>query len=277
MEPSHMMKTYEPITRQFSDEELRRRADELVSARQPAMTQGHTAAGQRGQYADEDALNAWRDGRELGVVLWRLLERSTKPRDASGRTTQESLQGAVDYLVDDLLRPLGGVVDGAALTVPHLMLLMDDLKAHVLELRSENAELASLRELVEQKDELLAGYRKALTSVTDDPPHNGTATSKAAAKSVRPIVNPMRMKVLRELQASAERGLTADAIEVHTGMTGNSIRPRLGEMEILGWVMRRDGDVRATRSGREASVWYITSDGAEAFTKAAHEASTKSA
>ena len=246
------------------DHELRERALRLVATPRPSV-------GFEGRRKAD--VESWHHGQTLGAALWRLLDRLDLPVDASGRTTQESLQGAVDYLVDDLLRPLGGVADGAALTVPQLMLLMDDLKAHVLELRAENAELASLRELADQQATLLAGYREALANITDDAPHNGTETSKAAARSIAPRMNPMRMSILAALIRADPQGLTADEIERCTGMTGNSIRPRLVEMATLTWVSRGP-EVRATKSGRDASVWHVTQAGDNAFTAAAHEAST---
>ena len=133
-------------------------------------------------------------------------------------------------------------------------------------------EFESLQELVDQQATLLAGYREALANITDDAPHNGSETSKAAARSIAPRMNPMRMLILRVLMR-APWGMTADEIERCTGMTGNSIRPRLVEMETLMWVVR-DGDTRETRSGRPASVWRVTEKGSEVFTAAAHEAST---
>ena len=134
-------------------------------------------------------------------------------------------------------------------------------------------EFESLQELVDQQATLLAGYREALANITDDAPHNGSETSKAAARSIAPRMNPMRVSILAALIRADPQGLTADEIERCTGMTGNSIRPRLVEMETLTWVVR-DGDTRETRSGRPASVWRVTEKGSEVFTAAAHEAST---
>lgn len=134
-------------------------------------------------------------------------------------------------------------------------------------------EFESLQELADQQATLLAGYREALANITDDAPHNGSETSKAAARSIAPRMNPMRVSILAALIRADPQGLTADEIERCTGMTGNSIRPRLVEMETLTWVVR-DGDTRETRSGRPASVWRVTEKGSEVFTAAAHEAST---
>lgn len=134
-------------------------------------------------------------------------------------------------------------------------------------------EFESLQELADQQATLLAGYREALANITDDAPHNGTETSKAAARSIAPRMNQMRMSILGALLRAAPYGLTAQEIEQHTGMTGNSIRPRLVEMETLTWVSRGP-EVRATKSGRDAAVWHVTQAGDNAFTAAAHEAST---
>ena len=133
-------------------------------------------------------------------------------------------------------------------------------------------EFESLQELADQQATLLAGYREALANITDDAPHNGTETSKAAARSIAPRMNPMRMVILAALLRVDDQGATADEIERRTGMTGNSVRPRLVEMETLMWVVR-DGDTRETRSGRPASIWRVTEKGSEVFTAAAHEAS----
>lgn len=134
-------------------------------------------------------------------------------------------------------------------------------------------EFESLQELADQQATLLAGYREALANITDDAPHDGTETSKAAARSIAPRMNPTRMKILGALLRSGPHGLTAQEIEQHTGMTGNSIRPRLVEMATLTWVSRGP-EVRATKSGRDAAVWHVTQAGDNAFTAAAHEAST---
>ena len=134
-------------------------------------------------------------------------------------------------------------------------------------------EFESLQELVDQQATLLTGYREALANITDDAPRNGTETSQAAARSIAPRMNPMRMTILAALLRAAPYGLTAQEIEQHTGMTGNSIRPRLVEMATLTWVSRGP-EVRATKSGRDAAVWHVTQAGDNAFTAAAHEAST---
>jgi len=87
------------------------------------------------------------------------------------------------------------------------------------------------------------------------PPTNGTATSGKAAKEISPHVTRMRQDILLSLHEAGP--MTAEEMEYATGLGGNTIRPRLGEMEKLHWVFR-PGWKRDTKSGREAFVWKTT-------------------
>ena len=82
------------------------------------------------------------------------------------------------------------------------------------------------------------------------PPDNGTATSKAAAKAV-PDAAKLRACVLAAI-ADAAAGLTREEIEAATGLSGNTVRPRVWELVRAG-IVKPEG-VRKTQSGRAAAV-----------------------
>jgi DNA-binding IclR family transcriptional regulator len=86
------------------------------------------------------------------------------------------------------------------------------------------------------------------------PPHNGTATSRAAANEIEPFAGRLRADVLIFLRSRGEEGATADEIEQSSGIAGNTIRPRLIELKRLGLVQQTSA-TRPTRSGRKAVVW----------------------
>ena len=80
-----------------------------------------------------------------------------------------------------------------------------------------------------------------------------SATSKAAAESV---VNAgtLRAEVLSYIQCREEHGATDEEIQVALRLSGNTVRPRRGELQKAGHVID-SGKTRATQSGRQAVVW----------------------
>jgi len=84
----------------------------------------------------------------------------------------------------------------------------------------------------------------------DQPPDNGTATSNAAAKAV-PDAARLRACVLAAIAESAA-GLTREEIEAATGLSGNTVRPRVWELVRTGLVA--ECGTRRTASGRAAAV-----------------------
>ena len=79
------------------------------------------------------------------------------------------------------------------------------------------------------------------------------ATAKREAhRAIQPAAGTLRQRVLEVVAAS--RGLTAEEIESATGLTGNTVRPRLVELREAGLVAP-SGEARTTRSGRRATVW----------------------
>jgi len=85
-------------------------------------------------------------------------------------------------------------------------------------------------------------------------PTNGTATSQAAAMMMGNL-GEVQQKVLAAVTSAGTTGATAQEIESATGLSGNSVRPRLRELEGAGMVHRTRA-TRATVSGRGAYVWF---------------------
>jgi hypothetical protein len=91
-------------------------------------------------------------------------------------------------------------------------------------------------------------------SIDWDPPHNGTATSRAAAVSMRTSTSFLRDKILAFIKSRHATGATADEIESMLEIGGNTVRPRLIELRKLGQI-RDSGLTRKTRTCRSAVVW----------------------
>ena len=80
----------------------------------------------------------------------------------------------------------------------------------------------------------------------------GSATSKAAAKSmVKPAVN-LRAKIWRFIRNCGRDGATSDEVNVHFGIP-NSSTTRVTELMRLGRITRTDR-TRPTRSGCQAKI-----------------------
>lgn len=86
--------------------------------------------------------------------------------------------------------------------------------------------------------------------------HNGTATSIAAAESIRGTAATDRQRVLERIRAAGIHGLTREQIEVATGLSGNSVRPRVAELIAAGTI-EEAGEIRRTSTGRAARVLTI--------------------
>lgn len=80
-----------------------------------------------------------------------------------------------------------------------------------------------------------------------------SATSKAAAARLT-VSEQQRRSVLAFLESCGERGATDEEIQDGIGMSGNTARPRRGELQKSGSVID-SGTTRPTRSGRAATVW----------------------
>lgn len=86
------------------------------------------------------------------------------------------------------------------------------------------------------------------------PPTNGTATSAAAAASVRESAETMRGRVLEYIRLCGENGATREEIELGLDMPGSTVRPRVVELMKLRRVCERPDVTRATSSGRQAAI-----------------------
>ena len=86
-------------------------------------------------------------------------------------------------------------------------------------------------------------------------PYSDDKTSKQAALSMRHHIQRLERRVLDELWSPF--GFTAEELEEATGLSGNTVRPRLVALRAKGLVVKTD-EVRPTRSGRTAAVWKRT-------------------
>lgn len=92
------------------------------------------------------------------------------------------------------------------------------------------------------------------TAIDFDPPHSGTATSIAAARSIRPVAATLRERVFAFVDKQGMHGATAEEIERALKMSGNTVRPRILELRAAKRMFDR-GNTRETQSGRQATVW----------------------
>ena len=99
-------------------------------------------------------------------------------------------------------------------------------------------------------------------------PHNGTATSIAAAESMEQDAPTMRRKVLAYIVESGMHGATDDDIQRALQMSGDCERPRRGEL-LTALLIEQTGEIRRTSKGREAKVWHATMAGRLALQEAA--------
>lgn len=93
---------------------------------------------------------------------------------------------------------------------------------------------------------------------------NGTATEKAAARSVAPLTGRQRIAVLRALQQAGERGLTGEEAATNAGIRQSCHGlTRLEELESDAWnhLAERTDRTRRNLSGRSAIVFAITAEG----------------
>ena len=86
------------------------------------------------------------------------------------------------------------------------------------------------------------------------PPHNRTATSAAAARSMDSSVSILRQKVYDYIVSTYEIGATREDIEIVLEMNGSTVRPRVLELLRAGKIFEVEGTTRATTSGRQAMI-----------------------
>ena len=89
------------------------------------------------------------------------------------------------------------------------------------------------------------------------PPHQShSETSRAAAEGILPTVGTGRRRVYDFLKHRGIAGATDQEIQIGLGMSGDTVRPRRGELVGARLVVRRNL-TRKTRSGFDADVWVI--------------------
>lgn len=100
-----------------------------------------------------------------------------------------------------------------------------------------------------------------LFAALDRPPAvRGSATSQAAADSVRHKTHQAEANLLELFRAVGDRGLTDAEIASHFGWSGDFTRPRrwtLARKRLI----RRTGVTRRTPAGCLAAVWVLNSNG----------------
>lgn len=84
-------------------------------------------------------------------------------------------------------------------------------------------------------------------------PHNKTETSEAAAVEIEPQRGTLQFEVWRFVARCGDHGATRPEIASGTGISENTVRPRVSELLALGPLVETDG-VRKTASGRNAKV-----------------------
>jgi hypothetical protein len=88
-------------------------------------------------------------------------------------------------------------------------------------------------------------------------PNSGVDTSRAAAEQIKPHMTQQRYRLLHALirgEAAAQH------LAKSTGLSDNSVRPRLRELTALGWVAKTDRTV-VLSTGREAHLYRVTMAG----------------
>lgn len=87
-------------------------------------------------------------------------------------------------------------------------------------------------------------------------------TSREAARQIAAHMPELRHRVWLEIEMAGANGLTDEEVSERTGLGGNTVRPRRGELERDGFVVD-SGRTRATASGRRAVVWITIENAPE--------------
>ena len=87
-------------------------------------------------------------------------------------------------------------------------------------------------------------------------PHNGVPTSIKAAIAIAPKAGSIGARILAYLRGRGDQGATLEEIEINTGISGNTVRPRMKTLRSRGQVVDA-GLTRPTMAGNEAIVWKV--------------------
>jgi hypothetical protein len=93
------------------------------------------------------------------------------------------------------------------------------------------------------------------------PPHqHHSDTSRAAAMNMMPKFKGLMLNLMRFFKARGELGMTDEEGQYMSGVNGNSYRPGRVKLAEMGMI-KDSGARRRTRSGNQAVVWVVTSEG----------------
>lgn len=90
------------------------------------------------------------------------------------------------------------------------------------------------------------------------PPTTGDENSREAADAIAPDAGTLRDRVLSVIRDRPE-GITEWELEEALGLDGNTVRPRLAELEARGMVHREGKKVRPS-SGRNTWLYHATKE-----------------
>lgn len=96
-------------------------------------------------------------------------------------------------------------------------------------------------------------------TISFDPPHNGTDTSRAAAESMKPHTGRLCVLIIDELSRRQFSGATCDELESVMGLSHQTVSARLRELAHPKVRKIYHHGKRTTRSGRQARVYFLTS------------------
>lgn len=85
-------------------------------------------------------------------------------------------------------------------------------------------------------------------------PHNESPTSREAAVKIEPKKGSLQHDVWRFIRLRNGHGATAQEVERGLDLSGNTVRPRLRELEEM-QLIRKTDRTRETESGRAAVVY----------------------
>lgn len=88
----------------------------------------------------------------------------------------------------------------------------------------------------------------------ESPPFSNATTSKSAADSIKTSAATLRAQVFDYIRKQGSHGATDEEIQTALSMSGNTERPRRGELEKSGKISAAE-QTRKTSSGRQAIVW----------------------
>jgi hypothetical protein len=97
-----------------------------------------------------------------------------------------------------------------------------------------------------------------MTSRTNAP-HNGTATSRDAARRITPSLQRLQLRVLQAVVSVGSA--TRQELESLARLPGDTIRPRVDELLKLKLLKEPEGVFRLTKRGRKAQVLWPTLKG----------------